>query len=137
MDTSRTEENRGNKWKSVGFRRSIDFVRVHDSKRVCVATAEHAALPEALKRALNIYPAPQSGTRCRRIANFINDIADQTQWVDSFAIVAPFRSRSFTRFVDTRCENVSLWILLGLWKLWGAKDHFVILIKLINSNCKM
>lgn len=30
-------------------------------------------------RAFNIYPAPQSGTRCRRIANFINDIADQTQ----------------------------------------------------------
>lgn len=58
----------------IGWVSSIDFVRVHDSKRVCVATAEHAALPEALKRALNIYPAPQSGTRCRRIANFINDI---------------------------------------------------------------
>lgn len=55
LDASRTEENREDKWKSVGFRRSIDFaMRVPDSKRVCNATTVHAALPEALKRALNI-----------------------------------------------------------------------------------
>lgn len=54
LDASRTEENREDKWKSVGFRRSIDFARVPDSRRVCNATTVHAALPEALKRALNI-----------------------------------------------------------------------------------